>query len=93
MVSCKRIWFITGGSSGLGRALARRVLTLGQRAVVTARNPADLAELACAFPETCRPLTLDVTDTDGVKSAAAAAVECFGGLDVVVNNAPPPARR
>ena len=87
MASFEKVWFITGGSSGLGRALAERVLSLGQRAVVTARDPAGLAELASAFPETCRPLALDVANRERVKTAVAAAVECFGRLDVVVNNA------
>ncbi len=87
MTSFEKVWFITGASTGLGRSLAERVLTIGQRAVVTARDPADLAGLASAFPETCRPLALDVADGERVKTAVAEAVECFGRLDVVVNNA------
>ena len=82
-----RVWFITGCSSGLGRALAARVLAQGERVVATARDVTALEELANRHPETCRALALDVTDEAQVKSAIAQAAEMFGRLDVVVNNA------
>lgn len=55
--------------------------------ITTARLPAALAELAAAYPATCRALALDVTDSQQVKSVVTEAAEVFGGLDVVVNNA------
>lgn len=81
------VWLITGCSSGLGRALAARVLARGHRVVATARQAAALAELAEAYPERCRCLTLDVTSPAQVTTAVAQAAEAFGRLDVVVNNA------
>ena len=82
-----RVWLITGCSSGFGAGLAAAVLARGHRVTATARNPDCLSELTAQFPETCRALALDVTDTSQVKSVVAEAVEAFGRLDVVVNNA------
>ncbi len=86
MVNTK-VWLITGCSSGLGRALASHVLARGGRVIATARDKGSLTELAALHPETCRVLALDVTDATRVKSAVAEAVEAFGRLDVIVNNA------
>jgi len=82
-----RVWFITGCSSGLGRALAIAALGRGQRVVATVRDPASAGELVERFPGACRVLTLDVTDAAQVKSAVGEAAAAFGRLDVVVNNA------
>jgi NAD(P)-dependent dehydrogenase (short-subunit alcohol dehydrogenase family) len=82
-----RVWLITGCSSGFGAALAAAVLARGQRVVATARNVDALGELAAQFPDTCCALALDVTDAAQVKAVVAQAVEEFGRLDVVVNNA------
>jgi NAD(P)-dependent dehydrogenase (short-subunit alcohol dehydrogenase family) len=82
-----RVWLITGCSSGFGAALAAAVLARGQRVVATARNVDALRALAAQFPETYRALALDVTDASQVKRVVAQAVEDFGRLDVVVNNA------
>jgi NAD(P)-dependent dehydrogenase (short-subunit alcohol dehydrogenase family) len=81
------VWFLTGASSGLGRALAEAVLDAGHRLIATARQPAHLADLAAAHPGTCEILALDVTDPDQVRDTVAAAARVWGRLDVVVNNA------
>lgn len=81
------IWFITGCSSGLGRALAETLLARGRRVIATARAAASLTELAARYPENCRALALDVTDSAAVAHVVAAATAAFGRLDVVVNNA------
>lgn len=81
------VWFITGCSSGFGRAFAARVLARGQRVVATARDVTALEEFAARHPETCRALALDVTDAAQVKSAIAQTIDSFGRLDVLVNNA------
>lgn len=81
------VWFITGCSSGLGRALAARVLAWGHRLIATARDPETLAELVATDPDRCRALALDVADAAQVASVVAQAAEAFGRLDVVVNNA------
>ncbi|WP_072690928.1 oxidoreductase [Rhodococcus marinonascens] len=80
-------WFITGCSTGLGRALAEAVLARGHNAVVTARDTAKLAELSEAYPDTALALPLDVTDPDQVVEAAQQAQSRFDGIDVLVNNA------
>lgn len=81
------VWFITGCSTGLGRALAERVLQQGERCVATARNPAQLEGLAGAYPRTALTLALDVTNGAQIETAVTKANETFGAIDVLVNNA------
>jgi NAD(P)-dependent dehydrogenase (short-subunit alcohol dehydrogenase family) len=81
------VWFITGCSTGLGRALATRVLQLGHRCVVTARNSDQIADLVARYPSTALALALDVTDTGQINDAVAQAETTFHGIDVLVNNA------
>jgi len=83
----KKVWFITGCSTGFGRALAQLTLSLGHPTVVTARNPAQVEDLAAAHPDLALALKLDVTDPAQVAAAVAAATERFGAIDVLVNNA------
>lgn len=80
-------WFITGCSTGLGRALATAVLDAGHNLVATARDTASLADLVAAHPESCVAPRLDVTDAGQVVAAAQAALDRFDAVDVVVNNA------
>jgi NAD(P)-dependent dehydrogenase (short-subunit alcohol dehydrogenase family) len=80
-------WFITGCSTGLGRAFAQAVLERGHNAVVTARDVAAVQDIAGAHPGPALALPLDVTDNAQVTAAVDAAVERFGGVDVLVNNA------
>jgi NAD(P)-dependent dehydrogenase (short-subunit alcohol dehydrogenase family) len=80
-------WLITGTSRGFGRALATAALKAGDQVVATARNPAQLTDLVEQYPDRALPVEMDVTDTAAVRSAFAAALERFGRLDVVVNNA------
>ncbi|MCR6487973.1 oxidoreductase [Amycolatopsis sp. OK19-0408] len=80
-------WFITGCSTGLGRALATAVLERGLRAVVTARDPGQVADLVAAHGDRALALALDVTDHAQVAAAVRAAETAFGGIDVLVNNA------
>jgi len=80
-------WLITGCSTGLGRHLAAAVLERGDNAVVTARDAANVQDLAQAYPETALALSLDVTDAAQVRAAVREAEDRFGGVDVLVNNA------
>lgn len=80
-------WFITGCSTGLGRALAAAVLQAGHNAVLTARKPESLDDLVRDFSDTALVLPLDVRDHDQVVAAVRAGEERFGALDVLVNNA------
>ncbi len=82
-----RVWLITGSSRGLGRALAEATLVAGHRLVATARDPARLADLVERYPDQIRPFALDVTDPHAACDAVSAAIESFGRLDVLVNNA------
>jgi NAD(P)-dependent dehydrogenase (short-subunit alcohol dehydrogenase family) len=82
-----RTWLITGSSRGLGRALSEAVLAAGHRLVATARTPEQLADLVERYPAHARAVALDVTDRAQADEAIAAAVDAFGRLDVVVNNA------
>ena len=82
-----KVWFITGCSTGFGRSLAKEILQLGYKAVVTSRKKEDVADLVASYPETAISLALDVTDKSQIASAVSAAVEHFGRIDVLVNNA------
>lgn len=82
-----RVWLITGCSTGFGRELATAVLDRGQRAVVTARDPGSVRELASGYGDRAIVQQLDVTDPAEVGAAVQAADEAFGGVDVLVNNA------
>lgn len=82
-----KTWLITGASSGLGHALAEHVLARGDRAVLTASTTAATEELAARHPNTALALRLDVTDPQQRADGVARAVERFGGIDVLVNNA------
>jgi NAD(P)-dependent dehydrogenase (short-subunit alcohol dehydrogenase family) len=81
----KPVWLITGCSTGFGRELAKHVLELGYRAVVTARNPDGVKDLAGKGEALI--LKLDVTDQGQIDAAIKAAEEKFGCIDVLVNNA------
>jgi NAD(P)-dependent dehydrogenase (short-subunit alcohol dehydrogenase family) len=82
-----RVWFITGTSSGLGRALTEAVLDRGECVVATARRTEALADLERRFPDRVIALPLDVTDLEQARTAIDAAVRTFGRIDVLVNNA------
>ena len=81
----QRVWFITGSSAGLGRALSETVLGRGERAVVTARTPERVRDLIERYPAQALVLELDVTRADQVRSAVREAIERFGRIDVLVS--------
>lgn len=80
-------WLITGCSTGLGRSLAHAVLEAGFNAVVTARDPGSVQDIAADYPDTALVAALDVTDKASIASAVKLAQDRFGGIDVLVNNA------
>jgi NAD(P)-dependent dehydrogenase (short-subunit alcohol dehydrogenase family) len=82
-----QVWLITGSSRGLGRALAVAVPAAGHKLVATARNPAQLADLQERYGDRVRAVALDVTDANAAGNAIKAAVDAFGRIDVLVNNA------
>jgi NAD(P)-dependent dehydrogenase (short-subunit alcohol dehydrogenase family) len=81
------VWFITGCSTGFGRALATLVLEQGWRAAVTARQPNQVADLVAPYDGRGVALALDVTDPGQIAAAVHAAEVRLGGIDVLVNNA------
>ncbi|MFE1293896.1 SDR family oxidoreductase [Streptomyces sp. NPDC058731] len=82
-----RRWLVTGCSSGLGRALADVVAQAGDLVVATARRPSTLNDLAERYPDRVSAVALDVCDAEQCETAVAHAVDRFGGVDVLVNNA------
>jgi NAD(P)-dependent dehydrogenase (short-subunit alcohol dehydrogenase family) len=82
-----KVFFLTGSSRGLGRAIAEATLSAGHRLVATARDPRSLDDLVDRYGDRILPLALDVTDALGAQDAVVAGVQAFGRLDVVVNNA------
>ncbi|MFF5290088.1 oxidoreductase [Paractinoplanes globisporus] len=82
-----KVWLITGTSRGLGHQLAESVLAHGDRVVATARRPEQIKSLIDAYGDRVRTTALDVTDPEAARAAVALAVNAFGRLDVLVNNA------
>ena len=82
-----KVWLITGSASGLGLDIAEAVLASGDRLVATARNPKLLAGLVDRYGDRVRATALDVADPAAAKAAVQLAVDAFGRLDVLVNNA------
>ena len=82
-----KIWLITGAGHGLGRSIAEAALHAGDRVVATARDVAKLDDLVARFGDKARAMLLDVTDEAQGRATVRGAVESFGRLDVLVNNA------
>lgn len=82
-----KVWFITGCSTGFGKQLAKEVLQAGYKAVVTARNTNDVQDIISAYPNTSIAVKLDVTNVAEIKEAVEKAIQRFGTIDVLVNNA------
>lgn len=80
------VWLITGASRGFGNSFARIALANGCRVVATARKPAAVVA-SLGEHDDLLPVELDVTDTQSIKTAVDAAIEAFGRIDVLVNNA------
>ena len=85
--SVTKVWLVTGSASGLGRSIALAVLASGDRLVATARDPRRLEDLVQKYGGQIRTAPLDVADQDAAYGAVQTAVDAFGRLDVVVNNA------
>ncbi len=83
----EKVWFITGCSTGFGRALASHVLSIGHNVVVTARKITDISDLVVGHEARALALSLDVTKPEQITAAVSQAVERFGRIDVLVNNA------
>jgi NAD(P)-dependent dehydrogenase (short-subunit alcohol dehydrogenase family) len=82
----KKVWLITGAGRGMGVDIAKAALAAGHAVVATGRDPEKVAE-AVGPSEALLAVKLDITDPADAKAAAEAAVERFGRIDVLVNNA------
>ncbi|MFK3980542.1 bifunctional aldolase/short-chain dehydrogenase [Micromonospora sp. NPDC050397] len=84
-----RVALVTGGGSGIGAAIARRLGGEGAAVVVADRDADAAARIAAGIgdPDRAVPVTVDVTDGAAIEAAFAAAALAFGGVDLVVNNA------
>jgi NAD(P)-dependent dehydrogenase (short-subunit alcohol dehydrogenase family) len=83
----QRTWFITGVSTGFGRALAEAALDRGDNVAGTLRRPDQLEPFNALQPDRALALLADVTDTPAVYRAVDATIAAFGRVDVLVNNA------
>ncbi len=82
-----KVWFITGASRGIGLEITRAALAVGDRVVATARTPANIMALFEGGQERLLALSLDVTAPEEASAAVKAALDAFGRIDVLVNNA------
>ncbi|TYB95411.1 SDR family NAD(P)-dependent oxidoreductase [Micromonospora sp. WP24] len=82
-----KTWLITGSSAGLGRHLVEAALAAGDNVVAASRSPRQLDDLALRHGERLLAVSLDVTDPAAARTVVNSAVERFGSLDVLVNNA------
>ena len=86
MTTDKKTWFITGAGRGMGVEFAKAALAAGHNVVATGRNPDAVAQ-ALGDSDDLLVVTLDVTSGQDAEAAVRAAVDRFGGIDVLVNNA------
>lgn len=85
--SMSKTWFITGANRGFGHEIAKTALEAGDAVVATARKPEQAEAALTGHGDRLLVLRLDVTDVASIDSAVAAAVDRFGRMDVLVNNA------
>ena len=83
----KKVWFITGSSTGFGRLLAEKLLKNGEIVAATARKPEQLADLTEQYLSQVIALPLDVTKPEQVRDAVNRTISTFGRIDVLVYNA------
>jgi NAD(P)-dependent dehydrogenase (short-subunit alcohol dehydrogenase family) len=81
------VWLITGSGNGLGRDIAEAALAAGDSVVAGARRMEELAPLVAQYGERVKPVKLEVRDEAAARAAVQLAVDTFGRLDVLVNNA------
>jgi len=82
-----KVWLITGSGNGLGRDIAEAALAAGDNVIAAARRIEELSPLVEQYGERVKPVRLDVREEEAAKAAVETAVETYGRLDVLVNNA------
>src|SRR6202142_255597 len=86
-IAMAKVWLITGSGNGLGRDIAEAALAAGDSVVAGARRTEELALLVAQYGDRVKPVTLEVRDEAAAKAAVQFAVDTFGRLDVLINNA------
>lgn len=86
-VTARRVWLITGASSGLGRAVAEAVLAVGDTAVAAVRAPAAVGDLVAAYPGQVDAVRLDMTESERIPTVVKEVIGAHGRIDVLVNSA------
>ena len=82
-----QVWLVTGSSRGLGRAIVEASLEAGNKVLATARDIGSLTGLSERYGDQVKLFALDVTDESAAAGAVMTAIDAFGSLDVVINNA------
>lgn len=82
-----KVWFITGCSTGFGRHIAVQAIEAGYKVVVTARRVEQIQDIVSKNEDNTLALPLDVTNDEQIRSAVQQAIDKFGRIDVLVNNA------
>src|SRR5687768_10053688 len=83
----QKVWLVTGASKGLGLALVKQLLSTGNKVAATTRDIEALQKQITDHKAHLLPLAVDLTSDESVKKGIDQAIEHFGRLDVVVNNA------
>jgi len=83
----KKVWFITGASSGFGKAFTEYAIGQGFNVIVTARRMDILEQLRAAAPEQVEAIRMDVNKQEDIRYAVQQAISRFGRVDVLINNA------
>ena len=83
----KKVWLVTGASKGLGLSLVKKLLNEGYKVVATSRNESALKEAVGILDDNFLPLQVDLVNEQSVEKAIKNAIESFGKINVVVNNA------
>jgi NAD(P)-dependent dehydrogenase (short-subunit alcohol dehydrogenase family) len=83
----KKVWLITGCSTGFGRELAKLTLQLGYKVGVASRKTEDVEDIVAAYPDTAIALKLDVTKPEEINAVVKQVKQKFERIDVLVNNA------
>ncbi len=83
----KKVFLITGVSSGFGRAFSEAAVAAGHRVIGTVRRESDRAPFEAIAPGSARAVVLDVTDFAAIDGVVASMLEAFGRIDVLINNA------
>ena len=86
-MNTNKVWFITGSNSGFGRSLTEAVLAKGDKVVATTRHPEEIEDLVKQYTDTVKVVRLDITDKEEIGKAIDTALQTFGQIDVLVNNA------